>query len=91
MFDVVERESKWVFTYQPEQLERQRRLGNVTQNGVVFYDEPTSWRGNGFYLFVTDDTTKNQIRVAKSWLRNRRDVTGFELVYPAEGGETDEA
>ena len=69
------------YEFTQEQYDRQVEFGNITPNGVVFYDELVSWKGCNFYLFKTEGITEKMIAEAKRWLRNERDVVKFHTAY----------
>lgn len=69
-------------TYTPAELEREKRDGNVTANGVVFEWWLISADGAGFALYREPHHTDEDIALAKNLLRNDRDVVKLEVYVP---------
>ncbi len=63
-----------------ERVERCRRFGDVTGNGVVFDWELVGADGAWFGLFQEKKHTKEDIQEAKRWLRERRDVVELSVI-----------
>jgi len=80
--DVVEKKGHWVWVATPEEVAHEHRFGNVTPNGIVFRDELAGPAGSDFFLMPSEEHTKEDIKKAKRWLRNQRDVVSFYHVEP---------
>lgn len=53
------------------------RAEEKTPNGILFSEEITSINGTSFILFPEDSHTSEDIKQAKKWLRNERDVVSI--------------
>lgn len=65
--------------YSREELERFRKYGDVTPNGVVFDWWLVSSAGAGFALIREPHHTDGDIESAKSYLRRERDVVQLRV------------
>jgi len=63
-------------TYAPAQVERHRKFGDVTKNGVVF-DYDLTYSGAMFGLIREAHHTDEDIERAAAELRRDRDVVGL--------------
>lgn len=70
--------------FDKQHIEKLKKWGNVTPNGVVFEDEVTSIDGCTFYLLKTPKTTLKMIAEAKRYIRHRRDVVKFYVIRKEE-------
>jgi hypothetical protein len=62
--------------YSRENLEKNRRYGQVTKSGVVYDEELAGPGGMSFVLLREPDTTDQMLQEAVAQLRNDRDVVG---------------
>lgn len=76
-------------TYSREEMERCRKFGDVTPNGVVFDWWLAGPGGAGFALIREPHHTDDDIEKAKSHLRRERDVVGRIRVESLEDTAVD--
>ena len=63
-------------TYTRKEVERFRKSGNVTENGVVFDWWLVNCDGAGFCLIREPHHTDDDIKKAREHIKNDRDVVG---------------
>lgn len=69
--------------YSQDELERNRRYGQVTQSGVVYDEELAGPGGMSFVLLREPHTTDDMLKAAARQLRLDRDVVGSIKVAAA--------
>lgn len=74
--ELVEHEGRWIFVASREYVDRSRRIGFVTPNGVVYRDELAGSAGATFILVRDAHTTDADLDDAAAYLRLQRDVVG---------------
>jgi hypothetical protein len=62
-----------------EEYDRLKRFENITDNGVVFMDEPSGSEGYWFCLIRESHHTDEDIECAKREIRHKRDATSIEV------------
>src|ERR1700694_4557734 len=81
-YDYPVTEAKWRYPVLGElrkRMDRCRRFGNVTLNGVVFAYELAGPHGADYELFREPKHTDDQIEAAKSQLRRDHDVVSISV------------
>lgn len=75
--ELKQKQGKWLYTATSEELLREFRFGNVTENGIIYMYELSGPNGADFYLFPSQRHKKKDIEEAKEDLRTQHDVTGI--------------
>lgn len=73
---------KWQYTISKAEYDRLVKFGNVTKNGVVFFDELAGPGGIWALLIKEQKHTDKDISDAIRWLRGQRDVVSWSTGYP---------
>ncbi len=76
---VIEQQGRLVHQFSHQEADRLRRLGCVTTNGLVFYDELSGSDGAWFCLISEPCHTAEDIAQAKREIRRNRDATGIDI------------
>lgn len=74
----------WRVYFSPVEVERCRKFGDVTPQGIVFHWELAGSSGADFCLIPEPQHTPRDIEEAKSWIRRTRDALSITIGYIGE-------